>query len=66
MPDKPLRAVIPLFKGHVIDRSQTGFTIQFGGFRTVITANMAALDIKDGDLLTAYTEVLFKPPTGQN
>jgi len=63
---KQMRAVIPILKGHVIDRSDRGFTIQFGGFRVVIEANMTALDLRDGDILTAYTEVLLKPPTASN
>ena len=63
---KQMRAVIPILKGHVIDRSDRGFTIQFGGFRVVIEANMTALDMRDGDILTAYCEVLLKPPTASN
>lgn len=66
MEQKRMRAVLPLLKGRVIDRSPTGFTIQFGGFRCQVTANMDALDVRDGDLLTAYTEVLLKTPTERN
>lgn len=64
MTSKPLRAIIPILKGHVIDRTDRSFTIQFGGFRVIVECNMAMLDIHDGDLLTAYTEVLVKKPEG--
>lgn len=62
---KQVRAKIPLLKGHVIARTAEGFTIQFGGFRVEAkVSTMPLLDIRDGDLLTAYVEVLFQPPKG--
>lgn len=59
MTQKQMRAVLPILKGHVIDRSAEGFTIQLQGFRVVVSCNMSALNIHDGDLLTLYTEVLL-------
>lgn len=62
---RQMRAKLPILRGHVIDRSADGFTIQFGGFRVIAKpANMTLIDLRDGDLLTAYVEVLLKPPTG--
>jgi hypothetical protein len=64
---KQLRAVLPLLKARVTARDDTSFTMSFGqteGAPTTIRVkcNMSALDIRDGDLLTLYTEVLFKTP----
>lgn len=60
-----LRAVLPLLKARVIDRGQYHFTIGFGsehGSSTTIRVAIDAskYDIRDGDLLTLYTEVLLK------
>ncbi len=58
---KQLRAVLPLLKARVIDRSPTGFKLAIGGSTTItIACNMDMYDIRDGDLLTMYTEVLIK------
>ncbi len=61
---KPLRAILPLLKARVIDRGSYHFTIAFGpeyGSPTTIRipADMGRYDIRDGDILTIYTEVLF-------
>jgi hypothetical protein len=58
------RAIVPLLRARVIDRSPTHFTISFGsehGSPTSIRISMptAHLDLHDGDLLTLYTEVLL-------
>lgn len=60
-----LRAVIPLLKARVIDRGPYYFTIGFGaeyGSPTTIriAVDMTKYDIRDGDMLTLYTEVLLK------
>lgn len=62
-----LRAVLPLLKARVIDRGPYHFTIGFGpehGSSTNIRIpiDMPRYDIRDGDLLTLYTEVLFAKP----
>lgn len=60
MSDPSLRAILPLLKARVVDRSPTGFKIAIGGSTTItIDCNMEMYDIRDGDQLTLYTEVLF-------
>lgn len=61
---KPLRAILPLLKARVIDRGDNFFKISFGldhGSPTTIwiPLDMSKYDIRDGDLLTLYTEVLL-------
>jgi hypothetical protein len=67
MPD--LRAILPLLKARITDRGPNHFTLSFGaeyGSPTTIRVelNMDLYDIRDGDLLTLYTEVLFAPAKG--
>ena len=66
MTDKPLRAILSLGHGRVVDRGEWGFKIAIGG-STTITVSLAhghLYDIRDGDLLTLYTEVLLAKPQG--
>lgn len=65
-PVKRLRAVLPLLKGRIVDRDGTSFKIAIGGSTTITVTppNMAMYDIRDGDVLTLYTEVLFAKPQG--
>jgi len=61
---KHMRAVLPLLKARITARSADGFTISFGseyGSPTTIriTTDTTCLDLRDGDLLTLYTEVLL-------
>lgn len=61
-----MRAILPLLKARITDRGDYHFTIAFGpeyGSPTTIriTADMSKYDIRDGDQLTLYTEVLLKP-----
>lgn len=63
------RAIFPLLKARVIERTTDSFTIGFGPeygspTRIKIDCNMALYDIRDGDLLTLYTEVLLAKPQG--
>ena len=63
---KQMRAVLTLLKGRVIDRGDFGFKIAIGG-STTITVNLNhphLYDIRDGDMLTLYTEVLLAKPQG--
>ncbi len=69
MIDKQLRAILPLLKARVTDRGPTHFTISFGpeyGSPTQIRieCNMDMYDLRDGDLLTIYTEVMLSQPKG--
>lgn len=64
MIDKPTRAIFPLLRARVTDRGDYGFTISFGpeyGSPTTIRipCDMSRYDIRDGDILTLYTEVLL-------
>ena len=66
---KSLRAILPLLKARITDRGPHHFTISFGaehGSPTTIRVelNMDLYDIRDGDLLTLYTEVMIKPAGG--
>ena len=69
MNEKQLRAILPLLKARVVDRGQSHFTISFGpeyGSPTQIRieCDMDMYDLRDGDLLTIYTEVLLSQPKG--
>jgi hypothetical protein len=65
---KQVRAVFPLLKARVTDRGAYGFTMSFGaeyGSPTTIRVpcDMTLYDIRDGDLLTIYTEVPIAKPS---
>jgi len=65
--DKPYRAIVELLKGRVVAKDALGFKIAIGGSTTITVTprNMALLDIRDGDILTIYTEVLLAKPKGE-
>ena len=63
-----LRAILPLLKARITDRGPYHFTISFGpeyGSPTTIRipVDMTKYDIRDGDILTLYTEVLLNGNT---
>jgi hypothetical protein len=63
-----LRAILPLLKARVIDRGPYHFTIAFGpeyGSPTTIriAVDPTRYDIRDGDILTLYTEVPLAQPS---
>lgn len=62
---KRLRAVLPLLKGRIVDRGDFGFKIAIGGSTTITVKlpNPQLYDIRDGDVLTLYTEVLYAKPS---
>lgn len=61
----PLRAILPLGKARIVDRTATSFKMAIGGSTTItVDCNMSLYDIRDGDLLTLYTEVLIAPAKG--
>lgn len=69
-PTKQMRAIWPLLKARVIAISETGITIGFGseyGSPTTIKIahDMRGYDVKEGDLLTLYTEVLLAKLQGE-
>ena len=64
-----MRAILPLLKARITARTDKSFTISFGpeyGSPTTITIMMDTrrYDLRDGDILTLYTEVLLnaQPP----
>ena len=69
MSDRPVRAILPLLKARVVERGEGYFKIAFGaeyGSPTTIRIahHLERIDIRDGDLLTLYTEVLLTKPEG--
>lgn len=63
-----LRAILPLLKARITDRGDYGFTISFGpeyGSPTTIriTCDTSLYNLRDGDLLTLYTEVAIAQPS---
>jgi hypothetical protein len=61
-----MRVVFPLTKARVVAVDSAEFRLAIGGSTTITVrpADMSLFDIRDGDLLTLYTEVLLKPPQG--
>ena len=62
---KPLRAILPLLKARVTAITESGFTLTFGydhGSPTSmkLMIDTRAYDLRDGDLVTLYTEILTK------
>ncbi len=59
-----LRVILPLLKARVVDRGPHHFKLAIGGSTTItVECNMDLYDIRDGDLLTLYTEVLIAKPS---
>ena len=56
-----LRLVLGKFR--VMDVSETDFKLQLGGSTTATVSRPAQTDIKAGDLLTLYTEVMLAKPS---
>jgi len=62
---KGFRAILPLGKARVIDRGSDYFKLAIGGSTTItICTNMDLYDVRDGDLLTLYTEVMLVKAAG--
>lgn len=63
--DNQLRATLHLGKYRVIERQADGFRLSLGG-TTELTVKFADqqlnYDVREGDLLTLYTEVFINPP----
>jgi hypothetical protein len=57
---KNVRAIWPLLKARVVERTDAGIKLAIGGSTTItITHDMRLYDVREGDLLTLYTEVLL-------
>lgn len=66
-----LRAILPLLKARITDRGAYHFTIGFGaeyGSPTTIciACDTSKYDLRDGDVLTLYTEVLLNAQAQQS
>jgi hypothetical protein len=60
-----MRAIWPLMKARVVEKTETYVKLHIGGSTTVtVTTDTRAYDIREGDLLTLYTEVLLAKPQG--
>ena len=66
---KQPRAILPLLKAPILDHSPNHITIglgaQYGAPTTIriVVPSTEWYDLRDGDMLTLYTEVLLKGPT---
>jgi hypothetical protein len=64
-PKKQMRAIWPLLKARVIERTENHIKISIGGSTTItIGHDMRLFDVREGDLLTLYTEVPIAKPEG--
>lgn len=64
---KRFRAILPLLKARIVDRGPDYFKLAIGGSTTItIQCNMSLYDIRDGDLLTLYTEVMLAQANNQS
>lgn len=62
---KSMRAIWPLLKARVIERTENYIKISIGGSTTItISHDMRLYDVREGDLLTLYTEVPIAKPEG--
>lgn len=62
---RQLRAILPLLKARIVERDPLGFKIHLGGTTTItVSCKVDMYDIRDGDLLHLYTEVLLAPAKG--
>ena len=63
-----VRATLPLLKATIVEHGDNYFKLSFGpqyGSPTTIRVGVrtAMFDIRDGDILTIYTEVLLAKPS---
>jgi hypothetical protein len=57
---KPVRVIWPLLKATVTSRTETGIKLAISGSTSItIPHDMRMYDVREGDLLTLYTEVLL-------
>ena len=62
---KPLRLVLVLGKFRVTEREANQMKLALGGSTTMTVTLPDRADVKAGDLLTLYTEVLFDAKPSQ-
>jgi len=59
MTEKPTRIVLVLGKFRVTERTEFTMKVALGGSTTMTIPVQPFMDVKAGDLLTLYTEVLY-------
>ena len=59
---KPFRMVLVLGKFRVSERTSAMMKLELGGSTTMTVTLPPHADVKAGDLLTLYTEVLYAQP----
>lgn len=62
MTDKPLRIILNLGKYRVTERDNLSMKLALGGSTTMTIGLEPFMDVKSGDILTLYTEVLYNAP----
>ena len=60
---KDLRVVLNLGKFRVMERSETSMKVALGGSTTMTVQLEPFMDVRAGDLITLYTEVLYAKPS---
>ena len=60
---KDLRVVLNLCKFRVMERSETSMKVALGGSTTMTVQLEPFMDVRAGDLITLYTEVLYAKPS---
>ena len=63
---KPFRMVLVLGKFRVSERTEAAMKVELGGSTTMTVTLPPHADVKAGDLLTLYTEVLYEEPKAQS
>ena len=59
---KPFRMVLVLGKFCVSERTEAAMKVELGGSTTMTVTLPPHADVKAGDLLTLYTEILYAQP----
>lgn len=62
MEQKEIRLVLILGKFRVTERDNAGMKIALGGSTTMTVTLPDGVDVRAGDILTFYTEVLYNKP----
>ena len=58
----PLRVKLVLGKFRVISRTELEMKVALGGSTTMTVGVESFMDVREGDLITLYTEVLYVQP----
>ena len=61
-PKKPFHLILNLGKYRVMERQNLQIKIALGGSTTMTVTLPPQADVKEGDILTLYTEVLYAEP----